>query len=86
MHNHCGVHDHTYYDNVHDDDDPYGKSSKDSGSGANSSDPNTRKDLRNSMDATNLANSPNNMASASIPMMFPRTNHKSMVGRYTLVR
>lgn len=53
MHNHCGVHDHTYYDNVHDDDAPYGKSSEDSGSGANSSAPNTGKDLRNSMDATN---------------------------------
>ncbi len=36
--------------------------------------------------ATNLANIPNNMARASIPTMFPRTNHKSMVGRYTLVR
>ena len=72
----CGVHDHTYYDNVHDDDAPYGKSSKDSGSDANSSDPNTGKDLCNSMDATNLANTPSSRGNASIPKMDPRTNHK----------
>jgi hypothetical protein len=77
VHNHCGVHDHTYYDNVHDDDAPYGKSSKDSGSGANSSDPNISDGQYSGMDATNQANNPSNMENASKPMMVPKTSRKS---------
>ena len=86
MHNHCGVHDHTYYDNVHDDDAPYGKSSKDSGSGANSSDPSIGMGLCNGMDATNLANSPSSRANAMPPTMLPRTSRRYMDGRYIQVR
>ena len=82
----CGVHDHTYYDNVHDDDAPYGKSSKDSGSDANSSDPNTGMDQCNGKDATNVDSIPNSMANANIPKRGPRTNRRSLDDRYIQAR
>ena len=53
---------------------------------ANSNDPNTNDKPYKDMDATNLANNPSNMENASIPMMGPRTNHKSLGDRYIRVQ
>ena len=71
---------------VDDGDVPCGTSNMDDSGDTNTYDPNTGDALRNGMDATILANSPNSMASASIPMMDPKTNHIYMDDRYIQVR
>ena len=81
-HNHCDAPYRALDDNVGDDDEPYDKSKLDDDGDTSSSDPNIDGRLRNGMDATKLANNPNNMVNASIPNEDPRTNHRLLVDRY----
>ena len=83
---HRDEHDHTSYDNVDDDDEPYDKSTKGDDSGANSICPNTNMDLCSAKYATNVGNNPSSMVNASIPNLVPRTSHISMDDIYTQVR
>jgi hypothetical protein len=58
----------------------------DDGGGMHSSDPNTNDMLCSDMDATSLANNPNNMENAMPPNEGPKTSHKSLVDKYILVQ
>lgn len=84
-HNHSYVHDHAYHDNVDDGDVQYDRCRLDDGGDTNSSDPSTNDALCSDMDATSLANNPNNKANASTPNLAPKTNHISMDDRYRQV-
>lgn len=63
-------------------DKQYDTSNMDDDGGANTYAPNTDDVLCNGMDATNLANNPNSMANAMLPMMDPKTNHRYKDDKY----
>ena len=77
LHSQHDLHVHALERNVGDSDDLCDRCILDSSGDANRYAPNTSGVQCSDMDATILANSPNRMANAMLPMMDPKTNRKS---------